>query len=239
MAQFGRDFAGRAVYFGAGPCADPQILDVAEDENGLRIHFRAGGSRGPAHAAHCPARTTRKTPWRRSPSPLKRASTLMPRPRPLRRSTPATSAARPSQIAGATILNDSYNSNPEALQSMIRTLARRPARRRILVAGEMLELGEHAPILHYTCGKSSSGSGHRYRGRRSRQCRASGRCRLHGWSGCLFLPDAETAGDWLGQNLRKGDLVLVKGSRGVHLERAIEIATKAFGAEQKAGSPTC
>ena len=41
----------------------------------------------------------------------------------------------------------------------------------------------------------------------------------------LFLPDAEAAGDWLGKNLRKGDLVLVKGSRGVHLERAIEIAS--------------
>ena len=42
VAQFGRDFAGRAVYFGAGPCADPQILKVAEDENGLRVRFRAG-----------------------------------------------------------------------------------------------------------------------------------------------------------------------------------------------------
>ena len=38
----------------------------------------------------------------------------------------------------------------------------------------------------------------------------------------LFLPDAEAAGRWLKQNLRKGDVVLVKGSRGVHLERAIE-----------------
>ena len=39
------------------------------------------------------------------------------------------------EIAGATILNDSYNSNPEALGSMIQTLAMRPATRRILVAG--------------------------------------------------------------------------------------------------------
>jgi len=49
------------------------------------------------------------------------------------------------EIAGATILNDCYNSNPEALRSMIQTLAARPATRRILVAGEMLELGEHGP----------------------------------------------------------------------------------------------
>jgi UDP-N-acetylmuramoyl-tripeptide--D-alanyl-D-alanine ligase len=39
----------------------------------------------------------------------------------------------------------------------------------------------------------------------------------------LFLPDAEAAGQWLVQNLRAGDQILVKGSRGVHLERAIEI----------------
>jgi UDP-N-acetylmuramoyl-tripeptide--D-alanyl-D-alanine ligase len=39
----------------------------------------------------------------------------------------------------------------------------------------------------------------------------------------LFLPSAEEAGVWLRQTMRPGDVVLVKGSRGVHLERAIEI----------------
>jgi len=38
----------------------------------------------------------------------------------------------------------------------------------------------------------------------------------------LFLPDAEAAGIWLRENLRPGDVVLVKGSRGVKLERAIQ-----------------
>jgi UDP-N-acetylmuramoyl-tripeptide--D-alanyl-D-alanine ligase len=40
------------------------------------------------------------------------------------------------------------------------------------------------------------------------------------------LPNAEAAGLWLKQNLQPGDVVLVKGSRGVHLERAIEAATR-------------
>ena len=64
------------------------------------------------------------------------------------------------EIAGATILNDSYNSNPEALRSMIRTLAARPAAgRRILVAGEMLEMGEHGPALHTACGRAAAEAG--------------------------------------------------------------------------------
>jgi UDP-N-acetylmuramoyl-tripeptide--D-alanyl-D-alanine ligase len=127
------------------------------------------------------------------------------------------------EIAGATILNDSYNSNPEALRSMIRTLAARPGRRRILIAGEMLELGEHGPQLHASVGKAAAGAGldiavgvqgHA-------QHLAAAAC----WGGVasLFLPDAEAAGHWLVENLRAGDVVLVKGSRGVRLERAIEI----------------
>ena len=58
-------------------------------------------------------------------------------------------------IRGATLINDAYNSNPEALKSMIRTLAAMPAQRRILVAGEMLELGPEAEALHAACGKAA------------------------------------------------------------------------------------
>ena len=43
VSQFGRDFRGKAVYFGSGPCADPQILVVGEDEEGLEIRYRSGG----------------------------------------------------------------------------------------------------------------------------------------------------------------------------------------------------
>ena len=42
VSQFGRDFRGKAVYFGSGPCADPQILVVAEDENGMQVRYRSG-----------------------------------------------------------------------------------------------------------------------------------------------------------------------------------------------------
>jgi UDP-N-acetylmuramoyl-tripeptide--D-alanyl-D-alanine ligase len=126
------------------------------------------------------------------------------------------------EIGGATLLNDSYNSNPEALRSMIRSLAARPARRRILVAGEMLELGEQGPALHAACGSAAAEAGldlvvgvHG-----NAEHLAAAACA--GGVAALFLSDAEAAGRWLIQNIQPGDVVLVKGSRGVHLERAIE-----------------
>ncbi len=126
------------------------------------------------------------------------------------------------EIKGATILNDCYNSNPEALRSMIRTLAARPAKRRILVAGEMLEMGEHGPALHTACGRAAAVAGI------DLVLGVGGNAEYLATAACkygvaaMFLPDADAAGHWLKANLCKGDVALIKGSRGVHLERAIE-----------------
>jgi UDP-N-acetylmuramoyl-tripeptide--D-alanyl-D-alanine ligase len=119
-------------------------------------------------------------------------------------------------------LNDSYNSNPEALRSMIRTLAARPAVRRILVAGEMLELGEHGPALHAACGKAAAEAGLDIAVGVGGNAQHLATAACAGGVASVFLPDAEAAGRWLLQNIQPGDVVLVKGSRGVHLERAIE-----------------
>jgi UDP-N-acetylmuramoyl-tripeptide--D-alanyl-D-alanine ligase len=127
------------------------------------------------------------------------------------------------EIGGATILNDSYNSNPEALRSMIRTLAARPAAgRRVLVAGEMLEQGEHGPELHAACGRAAAEAGLDLIAGVQGNAQHLATAACAGGVASLFLPDAEAAGRWLIRNLRPGDEVLVKGSRGVHLERAIE-----------------
>jgi len=118
-------------------------------------------------------------------------------------------------------LNDSYNSNPEALRSMIRTLASRPAQRRILIGGEMLELGEHARALHEACGHAAAEAGLDLVAGVQGNAEFLAMAACQGGVASLFLPDAEAAGRWLKQNLQPGDVVLVKGSRGVHLDRAI------------------
>jgi UDP-N-acetylmuramoyl-tripeptide--D-alanyl-D-alanine ligase len=95
---------------------------------------------------------------------------------------------------GAKLINDSYNSNPRALASMITALSGAEAKRRIVVAGEMLELGAEAADLHSWCGELAA----------------------------EFVDTPAEAGDWLRENLREGDVVLLKASRGVGLEKALD-----------------
>ena len=224
VAQFGRDFTGRAVYFGAGPCADPQILDVVEDENGLRIRFRAGDHEG-SLALRLPGAHNAQNAMAALAVAIEAGIGADEAAAAIGALKPGDKRGQVISLGGATLLNDSYNSNPEALRSMIRTLAARPARRRILIAGEMLELGDHAAVFHFASGKAAAEAGIDLvvgvRGNAEHLAAAA----CTGGVASLFLPDAEAAGHWLRDNLREGDLVLIKGSRGVHLERAIEIAT--------------
>jgi UDP-N-acetylmuramoyl-tripeptide--D-alanyl-D-alanine ligase len=137
------------------------------------------------------------------------------------------------EIDGATILNDCYNSNPEALRSVIRTLAARPAERRILVAGEMLELGEYSSAMHAACGLTAADAGLDLVAGVHGNAVHLAAAACAGGVASLFLPNAEEAGLWLRQTLRPGDVVLIKGSRGVHLERAIEIVMSGVAAAGK------
>ena len=222
VSQFGRDFHGKAVYFGIGPCGDPAILDVTEDTSGLDVHFRAGEHEGHFKLNLLGAHNAQNAiagiaVAREAGVDLKDAITAVEALKP------GSKRGEVLEIAGATILNDSYNSNPEALKSMIHTLAVRPAQRRILVAGEMLELGEHASIFHAACGKAAAEAGiDLVVGVRGNAQHIAAAACLSG-AASIFLPDAQAAGDWLAKNIQPGDVVLVKGSRGVQLERAIEV----------------
>jgi UDP-N-acetylmuramoyl-tripeptide--D-alanyl-D-alanine ligase len=222
VSQFGRDFAGKVVYFGFGPCADPMILSSHEDPSGLHVHFRAG-DRESDLTLHLLGAHNGSNAMAGLAVALQAGVDLDAAVRALETLTPGDKRGEVLELNGAVILNDSYNSNPEALQSMIRTLAARPATRRILVAGEMLELGEHGPALHTACGKAAAEA------RLDIVVGVRGNAEHLATAACaagvesIFLPDAAAAGQWLKQNLREGDAVLLKGSRGVHLEQALEV----------------
>jgi UDP-N-acetylmuramoyl-tripeptide--D-alanyl-D-alanine ligase len=222
VAQFGRDFAGRAVYFGAGPCADPQITAISEgdylqveilsEDKIVTLNLSLLGRHNATNAAAALAVA------REASVPLQDAI------KALEALTAGDKRGQVLSLQGATIINDSYNSNPEALKSMIQALAARPALRRILVAGEMLELGDHAPALHAECGRAAAEAGIDViigvRGNAEHLVLSATEAGVTGVE-ARFLLDAESAGAWLKENLKSGDVVLVKGSRGVRLERAI------------------
>ncbi|MFZ1940230.1 MAG: UDP-N-acetylmuramoyl-tripeptide--D-alanyl-D-alanine ligase [Terracidiphilus sp.] len=222
-AQFGRDFPGHVVYFGSGPCADPQILSATEDLSGLHVRFRAGECES-SFTLHLLGAHNALNTMAGLAVALEAGVDLDSAVAALASLTAGDKRGQVLEIAGATILNDSYNSNPEALRSMIHTLAARPtAGRRILVGGEMLEMGEHGPALHAECGRTASEAKLDFVVGVQGNAEHIATAAAAGGVASLFLPDAESAGHWLAQNLRAGDAVLIKGSRGVHLERAIEI----------------
>jgi UDP-N-acetylmuramoyl-tripeptide--D-alanyl-D-alanine ligase len=224
-AQFGRDFPGRVVYFGRGPCADPQVLSTVEDLEGLHVHFRVARREGD-FTLHLLGAHNASNAIAALAVALEAGVELDAAIAAIATLPAGDKRGQVIEVNGATILNDSYNSNPEALRSMIGTLAVRPAKgRRILVAGEMLEMGEHGPTLHAFCGQAAAEAG------LDLVVAVQGNAEHLATAACaagvpsVFLHDADAAGHWLVENLRPGDVVLVKGSRGVHLERAIEAIT--------------
>ena len=228
VSQFGRDFAGHTVYFGEGPCADPQIVAVHEDLDGLHLTFRAGEREGSLTLQLLGAHNAANAMAGLAVA-LEAGVDLDAAVAALSQLSAGDKRGEILEIDGATILNDSYNSNPEALRSMIRTLATRPAARRILVAGEMLEQGEHGPALHATCGRAAAEAGIDLVAGVQGNAVHLATAACSAGVAALFLLSAEAAGAWLRQTLRPGDVVLVKGSRGVHLERAIGVVQQGSG----------
>lgn len=133
-------------------------------------------------------------------------------------------------LAGVTLVDDSYNANPASVEGALRTLAAAPtAGRRIAVLGDMLELGPGAEALHrevgtlaatlgldllVTAGPLMAGA-----------AEAAARCGLR----CHSEADAPTAGQFLTTVVREGDLVLFKGSRGMAMERALDTLAQRLG----------
>jgi UDP-N-acetylmuramoyl-tripeptide--D-alanyl-D-alanine ligase len=126
-----------------------------------------------------------------------------------------------------TVINDCYNSNPLAMERMLEALAAWPgARRRIVIAGQMLELGQTSPELHRGVGRKCAASGVSW----LIAVEGDARFFLEGAAEegmprdrLRFFPDPKEAGEFCRALLSPGDVVLVKGSRGVHLETAIEL----------------
>lgn len=126
--------------------------------------------------------------------------------------------------AGFTVVDDSYNSNPRSLLSMVRTLseASENVKRRVVIAGEMMELGPDAPAMHREAGREIARLGiDELWGVRGLGKEFVAGAEEQGMTSTRFFETAEAAAAAARNEAREGDLILVKGSRSVETDKIV------------------
>jgi UDP-N-acetylmuramoyl-tripeptide--D-alanyl-D-alanine ligase len=128
---------------------------------------------------------------------------------------------------GLTLIDDSYNSSPVALRQALAVVAAASgSARKLAVLGEMLELGHHASSLHRECGRAAAEAGldclivagGASAGHLADAARHGGMP----FEAVVFVPDRDRASEEILRRVRPGDLVLVKGSRGIGLDAVVD-----------------
>jgi UDP-N-acetylmuramoyl-tripeptide--D-alanyl-D-alanine ligase len=123
------------------------------------------------------------------------------------------------------VIDDSYNSNPRALEAALRSFAALPARRRVAVLGDMLELGDSAALFHEEAGGWAAKTGWDLLitvGPLGRYTAEGARDAGMGQGRIFSFASSSEAAERIPSLLRDGDLVLVKGSRGIETEMIVE-----------------
>jgi UDP-N-acetylmuramoyl-tripeptide--D-alanyl-D-alanine ligase len=222
VSQFGRDLRGNVVLYGLRASADvraeniePQgsegsTFDVVVDGCREKAVLRLVGSHNVYNALAAVA-----AGLNRGLSPSEAVGALATL-------APADKRGQVVKLGNITIINDCYNCNPKALEAMVDALADMPAKRRIVVVGEMLELGPAGDDLHRQAGQHIAGKKIDLllgvRGQAEHMVEAARQVGMK----AEFVATPEEAGEWLARETRDGDVVLLKASRGVKLERALE-----------------
>ena len=220
VSRFGEVHRGRVVTFGLSENADVKAEDIAYASDGVRFRCQGVRFESPLVGRHgllnVLAGIAVADVFGIAPERLREA---------VRSLAPGKMRGERLEHNGVTIWNDSYNSNPEAARAMLDVLRETPARRRIAVLGEMLELGQSTEPLHREVGKYAAMEGIDVligiRGAARFMVEEAVTAGLSD-DAAFFFEDPATAGDFLRGMLQSGDAVLFKGSRGVKVERALE-----------------
>jgi UDP-N-acetylmuramoyl-tripeptide--D-alanyl-D-alanine ligase len=223
VASFGKGLGARAVFYGMGEGAEVRAVHVAEvGAEGVVFTVEAKGERASVQLKMLGRHNV--------PNALAAIATGLRSGIGLDECAAAVGEMRAGdkrgevlEWHGAVLINDCYNSNPAALNAMVDALMAIPAERHIVIAGEMLELGAEAEALHAACGLRMAEHGVDFvlgvRGAAEAMVAGAEKVGTEG----LFVVSPEEAGEWLVANVRAGDVVLLKASRGVRLEKALTV----------------
>lgn len=126
------------------------------------------------------------------------------------------------QLAGgATIVNDAYNANPNSMQAALETIAALPCTgRRMALLGDMLELGETTERYHREIGEFAAESKLDWLGCVGEKAQMIAEsAKQAGMANVECFVDASAAANAVRSSMRRGDMLLLKASRGIQLER--------------------
>ena len=126
------------------------------------------------------------------------------------------------ECMGATVISDVYNANPLSMEEALKELLRLKKSRAIAVLGDMLELGSYAEVAHRKLGKWMADLSVDIVIAVGPLMEKAAEEFFAGRGTCITVSDSLAAGKALRELLREGDTVLVKGSRGMHMELVLE-----------------
>ena len=222
VSQFGRDFRGKVVLYGLRASADVRAESIqSQGSEGSTFDVVVGGCREKA-VLHLLGTHNIYNALAAVAVGLERGLSPSEAVAALSSLVPADKRGQVVKLGNITIINDCYNCNPKALEAMVEALAAMPAKRRIVVTGAMLELGPAGDDLHRQAGehiaKNKIDVLLGVRGQAQQTVEAARQSGMR----AEFVATPEEAGEWLARETRDGDVVLLKASRGVELERALE-----------------
>jgi UDP-N-acetylmuramoyl-tripeptide--D-alanyl-D-alanine ligase len=206
---------GRVVTFGVGAGAEGSAFTFVSPEGRVRLMLSLVGRHNVTNALGALAAAS---VWGIG---AREAAEVLPRMKP---------AAMRGEVLhfadGFTVINDAYNSSPTAMASVIDLLASTPGyQRKILASGEMLELGGTSPELHAEAGRYAAKKKIDWiigvQGASVEFVRAA----VSGGADSAqaeFFATSQDAAEFISGMAKRGDLILVKGSRGVRMERIVE-----------------
>ena len=230
VSQFGRGFKGKVTMYGTVASADVRAENIrSRAQQGTEFDVVIGALRQHAHL-HLVGEHNIGNALAAVAVGLERGLKPADAVAALATLTPADKRGQVLQVGNITVVNDCYNSNPKALNAMVDALAAMPAKRRIVVAGEMLELGPTGAEMHHAAGRHVADKkidvllGVRGLAQGMVESARAAGMRAE------FVATPEEAGAWLARETQSGDVVLLKASRGVKLEKALETWKASRGA---------